>query len=97
VRGGVHAQYALAVVLQVIVPGEEVLGEGVEVEGVARLVFLAQVLEGHGKARLAGAVVGEDENSLFLLLTQILRQRIEVGKGLDIIIFCHSLIQLLRK
>ena len=72
-------------------------GEGIEIERVARLVILAQVLEGHGKARLAGAVVGEDENSLFLLLTQILRQRIEVGKGLDIIIFCHSLIQLLRK
>jgi len=90
-RCRVHPQHPVAVVGQVVVPAEQVFGEGVEIERVARrdpavrFAGLALVLEGHGKARLAGAVMGEDQRAFLVVggdaLAQMNGQIIERGEG----------------
>ena len=77
--------FPLAVILQVVVPQEQVFGEGVEVQRVAFVGFavgihgLAQILEGRGEPRLARSVVGveQDEFLVLQLLPQIRGEGVE--------------------
>src|SRR5690606_21220957 len=86
-RVGVHTQETLAVVLEVVVPDEQVLGESIEIECVTRddlaivIRLLAQFLEGHREACLAGPVVGEDKCDLLVEAAQVLCHGIEVRES----------------
>ena len=87
-RFSIDLQHALAVVLEVVVPAEQVLGEGVEVERVAVVADLAEVLELGGKARLPRAVVGVEQDELPAILSvaihlipQVLGEGRQVSEG----------------
>src|SRR5665811_921801 len=95
---GVDLQGALAVALQVVVPREQVFGEGVEVERIAFIFIfrvLAKVLELRGQARLAHTVVGVEQDELLVLqyFAQVLGQRGQVVEGYR---FSHGLLLLRR-
>src|SRR5690606_18707659 len=79
---GVDLQYALAVVLQVVVPRKQIFRERVEVERVALVAAFPKVLELDGKARLPSAVVGI-EKDVFLVLQLIAEVSRQRGKALE--------------
>ena len=58
----IEQQAPVRIACQIIVPVEQVFGEGVGIQGIASVVLLAHVLEGHGQPRLAGAVVGVEND-----------------------------------
>ena len=55
-------QVPLAVAIEVVVPGEQVFGERIEVKRVGLGRLLSNVLEGRRQSRLSRAVVGVEEN-----------------------------------
>lgn len=68
----------LSVALQVVVPGEQVFSEGVEVERVALLLIfrvLTEVFKLRRQACFAHAVVGVEQDTFFVLqvITKVLR------------------------
>ena len=82
----VERQLPLAVILQIVVPRKQVLGEGVEVERVALFGLaigvhdFAEVLEGGGQPGLACAVIGVEHDELLVpqLLPQVCSEGVEV-------------------
>lgn len=61
-RGSIEFQYALAVAYQIVVPGEQVFGEGVEIERIILTALLASILELHREAGFTRAVIGIEQN-----------------------------------
>ena len=82
----VERQLPLAVIREIVVPHEQVLGEGVEVECVALFGLaigvddFAEALEGRGQPCLARSVVGvkQDELLVLQLLPQVCGEGVEV-------------------
>ena len=82
----VERQLPLAVIREIVVPHEQVLGEGVEVECVALFGLaigvddFAEALEGRGQPCLARSVVGvkQDELLVLQLLPQVCSEGVEV-------------------
>jgi len=54
------------VAIQIVIPGEQIFGVGVEIEriGITVVLSLASILELHGKPRLARTVVGVEQDEV---------------------------------
>ena len=95
---GVQPQVTYSVACEIVVPSEQVFGEGVEVEGVGDTpgillrLALPLVFELHREPRLAGAVVGVEEGEICTakIIPQLSRECLEVGVLVDLRLGAHA-------